>query len=478
LGFGTTMETPEIRDKKIYYKWSFFSNVLRVLDATCVVFSGMAALMAVSQRPLISSTTVMMLYFSAFIFIVTAQHFRCYHKRNMKTIDDQAVSTISAGLSTVVVVLGGALLSRGAAEIDLPWVLAWLGIAIPVVAANRIAVAKTIHHLQVQGHLRENVAVVGASDLASKIVSHFTKSTVEVNLVGRFADKDRVNPALRSDGRVYGSIDDLVSLARNDRIDRIILALPGTDEEHVPALLNRLRNAPARVELCLSANIWSFGSDDSNRLCGIPLVTLANGRIDSDITLMKNIEDRVFSLLLLILLSPLLLLIALVIKLDSPGSALFRQPRYGLNNREFNVYKFRTMRRDAPVSAEVRQATRDDPRVTRIGRFLRRSSLDELPQLLNVVKGEMSLIGPRPHAVPHNIKYEALIDEYPARHNLKPGITGWAQVNGLRGETDTDDKMKRRVEYDLYYIENWSFILDVKIIWMTIFKVWTQETAY
>jgi len=476
LRVGPTTERPDRSSRKIYYKWSFFSNSLRVLDAAGIPFAGMASLLIIYRNPYISPAVSLTLYFSAFIFMVFAQYFNCYRKTNMKVIEDQAVSSLSAGLATLVVVLGGALLSQGAVAVDLPWVLAWLGIAIPVIAANRLAVATAIRHLQAHGQLRDTVAVVGSSDLAAMIVSSFIQGSAaaEINLIGRFDDAAWPETGVRP----AGTIDELIALARNTRIDRIILALPGADEDRAPALLSRLRNAPARIELCLSANIWRFGSADANRLCGVPLVTVANSRIDSDITVMKSIEDRVFSLLLLAALAPLLLLVALLIKLDSRGPVLFRQPRYGLNNRVFNVYKFRSMRQDAPVSAEVRQATRDDPRVTRLGRFLRRSSLDELPQLLNVAKGEMSLIGPRPHAVPHNIKYAGLIDEYHARHNLKPGITGWAQVNGLRGETDTDDKMRRRVEYDLYYVENWSFMLDVKIIWMTLFKVWTQDSAY
>jgi len=473
---GRTTEPTKNSNKKIYQKWVFFSAILRILDASSIALSGVFALFVVEKNLHLSPMMAATLYFSAFIFMVTAQYFGCYRKLTMRIIEDQAVSTLSAGLATLVVVLGGALLSRGAAEIDLPWLLVWLGIAIPVIAANRLAVAKAIRHLQGLGHLRDTVAVVGSSELATTIVSSFTKgsSPAEVNLIGRFDDACWPEAGVRP----TGTIDELIALARHTRIDRIILALPGAYEDRAPALLSRLRNAPARIDLCLSANIWRFGSADANRLCGVPLITVANSRIDSDITVMKSIEDRVFSGLLLVLLAPLLLLLALLIKLDSRGPALFRQPRYGQNNRVFNVYKFRSMRQDAPVSAEIRQATRDDPRVTRLGRFLRRSSLDELPQLLNVIKGEMSLIGPRPHAVPHNIKYAGLIDEYHARHNLKPGITGWAQVNGLRGETDTDDKMRRRVEFDLYYVENWSFMLDVKIIWMTLFKVWTQDSAY
>jgi putative colanic acid biosynthesis UDP-glucose lipid carrier transferase len=192
----------------------------------------------------------------------------------------------------------------------------------------------------------------------------------------------------------------------------------------------------------------------------------------------KRLEDLIISSIILLLISPLLALIALAIKLDSKGPVIFKQRRHGFNNQVFEVYKFRSMTVADSASTQVVQATRDDVRVTRIGKFLRRSSLDELPQLFNVLLGHMSIVGPRPHAVQHNIEYGAIISEYFARHNVKPGITGWAQINGLRGETDTVDKMHRRVQFDLHYIEHGSLLLDLKIIIMTSLAVWFQANAY
>ena len=183
--------------------------------------------------------------------------------------------------------------------------------------------------------------------------------------------------------------------------------------------------------------------------------------------------------LLLVALSPVMLLIALAVRLDSAGPVLFRQTRYGFNNEEFTVFKFRTMRIDtANPAAALEQARRNDPRITKVGRFLRRTSLDELPQLLNVLKGEMSLVGPRPHAVAHNEQYSRIIDEYFSRHRVKPGITGWAQINGLRGETDTAEKMRKRVEYDVYYIDHWSLLFDIRILFLTLFVGFINRNAY
>jgi putative colanic acid biosynthesis UDP-glucose lipid carrier transferase len=180
----------------------------------------------------------------------------------------------------------------------------------------------------------------------------------------------------------------------------------------------------------------------------------------------------------LVVFAPLLLAIALAIRLDGPGPVLFRQKRYGFANNEFTVFKFRTMRHRPAEEPDVPQARRQDPRITRVGAFLRRTSLDELPQLINVLRGDMSLVGPRPHAVAHNVQYAQIIDDYLSRHRVKPGITGWAQINGLRGETDTPEKMRARVEHDLYYIDNWSLMLDIKILLLTPLRGFVNKNAY
>jgi putative colanic acid biosynthesis UDP-glucose lipid carrier transferase len=215
-------------------------------------------------------------------------------------------------------------------------------------------------------------------------------------------------------------------------------------------------------------------------IAGVPLLNIFERPMSGWSHVAKAVEDRLLAALLLILGSPVMLLIALAVGLDSPGGVLFRQKRYGFNNEVIEVIKFRTMRADAAEhgQAEVRQAARADPRVTRVGRILRRTSLDELPQLLNVLSGEMSLVGPRPLAVAHNELYAPLIDAYLGRHRVKPGITGWAQVNGLRGETETLAKMERRVEYDLYYIEHWSLGFDLRILARTLLVGFAHPNAY
>jgi putative colanic acid biosynthesis UDP-glucose lipid carrier transferase len=210
----------------------------------------------------------------------------------------------------------------------------------------------------------------------------------------------------------------------------------------------------------------------------LPLVEVMGRPLAGWGSIQKAILDYSLGILLTILLLPLMSLIVIAIRLESKGPALFRQPRYGFINRTFEIYKFRTMRHADPQGEKLVQATRNDPRVTRIGRILRRLSLDELPQIFNVLNGTMSLVGPRPHAVQHNEEYAQMIRGYFARHRVKPGMTGWAQVNGLRGETDTVKKMEARVQYDIYYVENWSLFFDLKILLMTAVICLTGRNAY
>jgi putative colanic acid biosynthesis UDP-glucose lipid carrier transferase len=213
-------------------------------------------------------------------------------------------------------------------------------------------------------------------------------------------------------------------------------------------------------------------------IAGLPVINLSTSQmLEGRNRFLKSLEDKILSAIILICISPILALIAIAIKLTSPGPILFKQYRTGANGQKVKVYKFRSMVVHQEKGGEVTQATKGDCRITKIGSFLRRTSLDELPQFINVLQGRMSIVGPRPHALAHNQYYRELVESYMRRHMVKPGITGWAQINGYRGETDTIDKMENRVKYDLYYIENWSIWLDLKIIFLTIFKGFIHKNA-
>jgi putative colanic acid biosynthesis UDP-glucose lipid carrier transferase len=259
------------------------------------------------------------------------------------------------------------------------------------------------------------------------------------------------------------------------RVDEIVVVVSFTEVAELGSTLGKLSTLAVDIKLCLEFDVVS--SPGYGYLPSI-LIPVWERPLAGLPTIFKRGVDITGSTIILALTLPLLGLIAALIKLDSPGPVLFRQQRFGFSKKPFILYKFRSMYCEVADDRSVPQARRNDPRVTRIGRLLRRTSLDELPQLANVLKGDMSLVGPRPHAIVHDEKYARMIDGYLARHRVKPGITGWAQVNGLRGETDTLEKMERRIELDRRYIDNWTPLLDFKILGRTLVAVLHQRNAY
>jgi len=243
-------------------------------------------------------------------------------------------------------------------------------------------------------------------------------------------------------------------------------------------LLYDLRHLTVNIKLIPDIFGFSILNHSMTEIAGLPAVNLSDTPMGGANRVIKELEDRLLAFIIILLISPVLLCISVAIKLTSSGPILFKQKRHGWDGRVINIYKFRTMNSHTDSDNTITQASRNDSRVTRLGRFLRKTSLDELPQFYNVLQGRMSIVGPRPHAVEHNELYKDKVNKYMLRHMVKPGITGWAQINGLRGETNTLDKMKKRVEYDLYYIENWSLWFDVKIIFLTMIKGFVHKNAY
>jgi Undecaprenyl-phosphate glucose phosphotransferase len=343
-------------------------------------------------------------------------------------------------------------------------------------AATRLIAAKHVRVLRQRGVLTESIAVVGSGLPAERLMHHLRQTRCNsIELLGCFSDA-AVN--------VGGNIDQLIELGRGRAIDWILVALPegDDDEDRLHAIVQRLQVLTAPIALCphiglpMPCRRVDYAGD------GMPMLLLADRPIQHWDAVVKSIEDKLLGSLITLLLLPVFALIALAIRLDSPGPIIFKQRRHAFNNTEFDIYKFRTMRWRPEARGETLQQTlRSDPRVTRIGRLLRATSLDELPQLFNVLKGDMSLVGPRPHAV--NMRTQErlgseITEQYAHRHRVKPGMTGWAQVNGSRGPTDTQEQLQRRIELDLFYIDNWNLRLDLKILVLTIREVLKRTNAY
>jgi putative colanic acid biosynthesis UDP-glucose lipid carrier transferase len=328
-----------------------------------------------------------------------------------------------------------------------------------------------------QGLLVRNVAVLGNAMTASRLARRLSRCG-DTHLVGYFLNdtKDDTDPGPR-DG-ASGDTDLLVALATRGEVDEVIVALPWVSSSALNKTIGKFAALQTVIKIDTGLEEFKVVPLDFGFTADVPTLTVQRRPLVGWGAIVKRVEDCVLSATLLFLFAPVLLAIAILIKIDSSGPVIFRQERFGFNNNRFRVYKFRSMRHEAQPDPSVPQAKRSDPRVTRVGAILRRTSLDELPQLFNVLVGDMSLVGPRPHAAAHNEKFAAMMDGYLARHRMKPGITGWAQVNGARGETESLQQMKCRLEYDLNYIANWSLTLDLKILVMTIPTVVRGTNAY
>jgi putative colanic acid biosysnthesis UDP-glucose lipid carrier transferase len=320
--------------------------------------------------------------------------------------------------------------------------------------------------------------IAGYNTTSFELARRLMSSTgMRVNMAGFFDDRSEDRLDMNDDARLLGSLSDMSQYVKDNRTDVIFIALPIRHVKRVMDLLDDLRDTTASIYYVPDIFVFNLIQARPSEVQGIPVVAMCETPFYGYRGVVKRVTDVGFSTLILLLLLPLLVIIALAIKLSSQGPIIFKQRRYGLDGREIAVYKFRTMR-VTEDGAKIRQASKTDSRITPVGRVLRRSSMDELPQLINVLQGRMSLVGPRPHAVAHNEEYRKLIKGYMLRHKVLPGITGLAQINGWRGETSTLEDMEARVNYDLDYLRHWTPLLDIKILLMTVVKVFRDEKAY
>jgi len=361
------------------------------------------------------------------------------------------------------------------------WTVSALGLCIVSVTIVRILGVYLLLFATQRSLVARRIAILGGGAQGERLINHLKQDGLNVNRVlGVFDDRQVAESRVSESVTLLGTSSDLVDAVKRREIDDIIVALPWTAEHRLRELIAELSIYPVNIRLGADLAAFQFpGKMNTDVLTGLPMITISNNPLAGWRRLAKAIEDKLLGGLLFLLFSPIMAAVAIAIKLDTPGPVFFKQKRLGFNNQVFYVYKFRSMihGHKKPKEKTV-QASRDDPRITRVGKFIRRTSLDELPQLINVLNGSMSLVGPRPHALDHNEEYGRVIDNYFARHRVKPGITGLAQVNGLRGETDTLDKMEYRVRYDLHYVENWSILVDLEILALTGFIGFFGRNAY
>jgi Undecaprenyl-phosphate glucose phosphotransferase len=404
---------------------------------------------------------------------------KSYEINQLLDFNGQIGRILSSWVLSTLALVAVAFTLKISAQFSRGWVLVTFFLAPLVLLGERSLVASLLTRWMELGYMRRNVAIVGAGPLCERLCAHLAALGPRSGLrvIGIFDDR-RTRVVDKVEGfPVLGTVNDLFSFARSYRLDEIILALPWSAEARVASLVDQLATLPADIRICPDFVGLRFFNRPYSKVGDIALLQANTRPIKEWSLIFKTLSDYLVASFGLLLAAPLMAAIMLAIKLDSPGPIFFKQRRRGFNQNMFRVWKFRTMS-VLEDGNEIRQAAKNDQRVTRVGRFLRRTSLDELPQLLNVLQGHMSIVGPRPHAVEHDDYYETIVSRYASRHRVKPGITGWAQVNGFRGETEIVEKMAKRIEYDLQYMENWSLAFDLKIIVLTLFKGFWHENAY
>ncbi len=414
------------------------------------------------------------------LFYLFAEHQDLYRSWRGGSIREEGARLWWAWLWVILGLLFLAFVTKTSASYSRRVILPWFIVTPLLLIAWRVGVRQALHVLRVQGRNMRTAAIAGAGDLGVGLGQVLLGSPwMGIQLSGFYDEKGPVGvrPLPGSNVEVRGRLDDLVELAREGQVDMVYITLPMREEARMRRLAAALADTTASVYMVPDVYIFDLLHARLTNLGGFPVIGIRETPFDGVGGWIKRLEDIVLGGLVLLLAVIPMAIFAVGVKLSSPGPVIFRQRRYGLNGEIVKVLKFRTMTA-CEDGDRVPQARKNDPRVTSFGAFLRRTSLDELPQLINVLLGHMSLVGPRPHPVALNEEYRKRIYGYMLRHKVKPGITGWAQVNGWRGETDSLDKMEKRVVYDLEYIRHWSMWLDLKIIVKTILVGFRDRNAY
>ena len=364
-------------------------------------------------------------------------------------------------------------------EFSRRWLVVWMASICVGLTLARLLLIGVLSFLRKSGFNQKRVVIVGAGPMGRSLVSRVTSAACPgFNLVGIF-DRRRTQKTTKTEVPIYNNFDDLPEFVSKHNIQEVWIALPMNAERHIERIAEEMMQTTATVRFVPDTFGLRLSQHRVTEIHGMPMFDLSSSKMVGLNRVIKASLDYTMALAVLVTVGPLVMLpVAIAIKLTSKGPVLFHQKRHGWDGKRITVYKFRSMKVHTEDNGVVTQAGANDSRFTTVGKFLRRTSLDELPQFINVLQGRMSIVGPRPHAVEHNEEYKTKIRHYMRRHKVKPGITGFAQVKGWRGETDTVHKMRKRVQYDLYYLENWSIGFDVKIICMTIMRGFVHPNAY
>jgi Undecaprenyl-phosphate glucose phosphotransferase len=459
------------------------AGAVRIAEFALIVVVGMAifaAYLPSNEYWQYQSATLFIAVLSTLAFqtadIYQVQAFRGYEKQYMRLA--------SAWSVVFMIVIGASFFAKAGDMFSRIWLGSFFVCGLTALVISRNLLFYLVRKWTREGRLTRRTVIVGGGEAGARVIEELRRQKDSgVEIIGYFDDRgDERTGAECAGERKLGTVDDLVEFGRRTRVDLVIFSLPIAAEGRILEMLKKLWVLPLDIRLAAHTNKLQFRPRSYSYIGKVPVIDVFDRPIADWDVVMKWLFDKIIGGILLICALPILAVVAIAIKLDSRGPVFFKQKRFGFNNDLVEIYKFRSMYVDAADEAANKLVTKNDARVTRVGRLIRKASIDELPQLFNVVfSGNLSLVGPRPHAV--NAKAEAklyaeAVDGYFARHRVKPGVTGWAQINGWRGETDTHEKIQCRVEHDLYYIENWSVLFDLYIVAHTPFALLKTENAY
>ncbi len=460
-------------------------GVARIVDFVLLSVTGIALYLGYVAR----SSGFSWEYVGA-ILAMTATAVLCFQSSDIYQVQifrgtlRQMTRMISAWAFVFLLFISASFFAKLGNEVSRLWLSAFFLVGSGLLVGERMMLRSLVRRWARQGRLDRRTIVVGSDETGEKLIEALNiQEDSDLDILGVFDDRNDTRAQDTCAGAPkLGKVDDIVEFARRTRIDLVLFALPISAEARILEMLKKLWVLPVDIRLSAHTNKLRFRPRSYSYLGKVPTLNVFEAPITDWDLVMKWLFDRVAAALILVLVSPVMALVALAIKLDSPGPVLFRQKRFGFNNERIDVYKFRSLYHHQADPMATKVVTKNDSRVTRVGRFIRKSSLDELPQLFNVLfKGNLSLVGPRPHAVQGKLQtrlFDEAVDGYFARHRVKPGITGWAQINGWRGEVDSEEKIQKRVEFDLYYIENWSVVFDLYILLKTPLALLKSENAY
>ncbi len=467
--------------------------VFKASDIVAIIFGAFLAAYVHYDSVSLDTAQEIALLLAIFTVVLLFPAFNIYRRWRSSFIYSELWAVSLAWVTAALLLTPLIFLTNTRIYFSYQWLAIWVAFTLSLLILLRITARIILRWLRKRGYNTKYVAILGAGPLGKSVAEQINKNDWAGIEAIVFLDDDESLHGQAIDGiPVIGNCEKVLEIIGNgvketqgpglnrvyvNGISQVWIALPLAEQKKISDLVKLLQNTTASIHFVPDIFSYNLINHSIEELAGIPVVTLSESPIIGRGQLVKRTEDIVVSFFILILIAPLMVIIAFMIKLDSRGPALFKQRRWGVDGKEIMVWKFRSMS-VTEDSGHIAQATQNDPRITKVGKFLRKTSLDELPQFFNVLHGDMSVVGPRPHAISHNVEYRKIIQRYMLRHMVKPGITGWAQINGWRGETETTEKMEKRIEYDLYYINNWSLYFDLKIIFLTVFRGFSDKNAY